>query len=244
MQLPSPGPALERAGDLAASSRISTRATCCSSTRSIACHEPWRRSYTRRWRTSSSTSWSARAAAVDPAALPRFTLVGATTRTGMITGPLRDRFGLIARLDSTTTTSSRRSSCARPASSTSTSTPGGVGDRPALAWHAAHRQPPAAPGARLLRGARRRDDRRQHGTPWPEAVRRGRLAWTRSTGRSSTPSAGSPRRAGGAEHAGIAVGEQPETVEDMYKRFLIQQGKIARAREGGWRCRRPTPTSA
>ena len=31
--------------------------------------------------------------------LPRFTLVGATTRTGLITGPLRDRFGFVARLD-------------------------------------------------------------------------------------------------------------------------------------------------
>ena len=31
--------------------------------------------------------------------VPRFTLVGATTRTGLITGPLRDRFGLNARLD-------------------------------------------------------------------------------------------------------------------------------------------------
>ena len=31
--------------------------------------------------------------------LPHFTLVGATTRTGLITGPLRDRFGLTARLD-------------------------------------------------------------------------------------------------------------------------------------------------
>ncbi|MDG2426939.1 MAG: Holliday junction branch migration DNA helicase RuvB [Acidimicrobiales bacterium] len=31
--------------------------------------------------------------------LPGFTLVGATTRTGLITGPLRDRFGLTARLD-------------------------------------------------------------------------------------------------------------------------------------------------
>ena len=31
--------------------------------------------------------------------LPRFTLVGATTRTGLITGPLRDRFGLVERLD-------------------------------------------------------------------------------------------------------------------------------------------------
>ncbi|HEX2849701.1 MAG TPA: Holliday junction branch migration DNA helicase RuvB [Acidimicrobiales bacterium] len=31
--------------------------------------------------------------------LPHFTLVGATTRTGLITGPLRDRFGFVARLD-------------------------------------------------------------------------------------------------------------------------------------------------
>jgi Holliday junction DNA helicase RuvB len=31
--------------------------------------------------------------------LPNFCLVGATTRTGLITGPLRDRFGLVARLD-------------------------------------------------------------------------------------------------------------------------------------------------
>lgn len=31
--------------------------------------------------------------------LPPFTLVGATTRTGLITGPLRDRFGFAARLD-------------------------------------------------------------------------------------------------------------------------------------------------
>src|ERR687897_208044 len=31
--------------------------------------------------------------------LPQFTLVGATTRTGSITGPLRDRFGVVARLD-------------------------------------------------------------------------------------------------------------------------------------------------
>ena len=39
---------------------------------------------------------SARSIRLD---LPRFTLVGATTRTGLITGPLRDRFGFVARLD-------------------------------------------------------------------------------------------------------------------------------------------------
>lgn len=32
-------------------------------------------------------------------AVSPFTLVGATTRTGLITGPLRDRFGLVARMD-------------------------------------------------------------------------------------------------------------------------------------------------
>lgn len=31
--------------------------------------------------------------------LPRFTLIGATTRSGMLTGPLRDRFGISFRLD-------------------------------------------------------------------------------------------------------------------------------------------------
>ena len=32
-------------------------------------------------------------------ALPRFTLVGATTRAGLLTSPLRDRFGVVMRLD-------------------------------------------------------------------------------------------------------------------------------------------------
>jgi len=31
--------------------------------------------------------------------LPRFTLIGATTRAGMLTGPLRDRFGIVCRLE-------------------------------------------------------------------------------------------------------------------------------------------------
>lgn len=39
---------------------------------------------------------SARSIKLD---LPRFTLVGATTRSGLLTGPLRDRFGVVARLE-------------------------------------------------------------------------------------------------------------------------------------------------
>ncbi|MEG3639454.1 Holliday junction branch migration DNA helicase RuvB [Magnetococcus sp. PR-3] len=38
---------------------------------------------------------SARSVKID---LPRFTLVGATTRAGMLTSPLRDRFGILARM--------------------------------------------------------------------------------------------------------------------------------------------------
>lgn len=39
---------------------------------------------------------SARSIKID---LPRFTLVGATTRAGLLTSPLRDRFGVISRLE-------------------------------------------------------------------------------------------------------------------------------------------------
>src|SRR5258706_14612479 len=39
---------------------------------------------------------SARSIRLD---LPRFPLVGATPRTGLVPGPLRDRFGFVARLD-------------------------------------------------------------------------------------------------------------------------------------------------
>lgn len=39
---------------------------------------------------------SARSVKID---IPRFTLVGATTRAGLLTSPLRDRFGVIAHLD-------------------------------------------------------------------------------------------------------------------------------------------------
>lgn len=39
------------------------------------------------------------AAQIIHMSLPRFTLVGATTRTGLLTSPLRDRFGIVMRLD-------------------------------------------------------------------------------------------------------------------------------------------------
>ena len=36
---------------------------------------------------------------LHPSGLPHFTLVGATTRAGLLTAPLRDRFGVVQRLE-------------------------------------------------------------------------------------------------------------------------------------------------
>ena len=82
--------------------------------------------------------------------LPPFTLVGATTRAGMLTNPLRDRFGIVARLEFYT----RRGADADRAALGGAARDRGrrrrrARDRPPLARHAAHRQPPAAPRARL-----------------------------------------------------------------------------------------------
>ena len=85
--------------------------------------------------------------------LPPFTLVGATTRAGMLTNPLRDRFGIVARLEFYTADELTRIVVGRSARLLC----GNRGqrrarDRARRARHAAHRQPPAAPGARLRRG--------------------------------------------------------------------------------------------
>ena len=119
--------------------------------------------------------------------LPRFTLVGATTRTGLVAGPLRDRFGFVGRLDlyepdraaghrRTVGPDPRRAGGRR----------GGGPHRRALARHAQDRQPPAAAGARLRGGARRRRGHRpdRRGGAGSVRCRRARV-WTRSTGPSS-----------------------------------------------------------
>ena len=88
--------------------------------------------------------------------LPKFTLVGATTRAGMLTSPLRSRFGLVNRLDYYT----REELCAIIERSAGLlNVPGGrPADRAALPRHAPRGQFPAALGAGLRPGARRRRD--------------------------------------------------------------------------------------
>jgi Holliday junction DNA helicase RuvB subunit len=85
--------------------------------------------------------------------LQPFTLVGATTRAGMLTNPLRDRFGIVARLEFYTPEElarivTRSAGCWERAHGRRRRRRAG----PPLARHAAHCQPAAAPRARLCRG--------------------------------------------------------------------------------------------
>ena len=92
---------------------------------------------------------AARSVKID---LAKFTLVGATTRAGLLTNPLRDRFGIPVRLNFYTEAELEQivNRGARVL---------GIGmtrrrrqrDRAARARHAAHRRPAAAPRARLRR---------------------------------------------------------------------------------------------
>ena len=85
--------------------------------------------------------------------LPRFTLVGATTRAGLLSSPLRDRFGVISRLEfytveelATIVTRSAR------ILGIPSITDGAPGTGPPQPGHAADRQPAAAAGARFRPG--------------------------------------------------------------------------------------------
>ena len=100
--------------------------------------------------------------------LPPFTLIGATTRSGLLTTPLRDRFGIQHRLDHYDPEDLAR--IVRPlraACSDIEIEPGGrARDRRARPRHPARRQPAAQARARLRRGARRR----RRSTPRPPAA--------------------------------------------------------------------------
>ena len=92
--------------------------------------------------------------------LPPFTLVGATTRAGLLTSPLRDRFGIVQRLEFYSVAEIERI-VRRSASILGVAIDAGgrAAHRAAFARHAAHRQPAAAPGARLCAGQGRRPHR-------------------------------------------------------------------------------------
>jgi Holliday junction DNA helicase RuvB len=166
--------------------------------------------------------------------MPPFTLVGATTRTGMITGPLRDRFGLVARLDYYDD-DELRAIVERAAGILDVQI-----DRDG-AWEIARRSRGTPRIAnRLLRRVRDFAEVRGDGTIDAAVAREGlALFGVDDRGLDKVDRAilaalctqfnGGPV---GLSTVAISVGEQPETVEDVYEPFLITQGMIARTPRG------------
>ena len=174
---------------------------------------------------------SARSIRLD---LPRFTLVGATTRTGLITGPLRDRFGLVERLDHYP-----------PADlETIVVRTAGILGVPTTAEGAAEisgraRGTPRIAN-RLLRRVRDFAEVRGTGVVDADAARAGLAAFgVDDLGLDKVDRAllaALCRRFGGGpvglSTLAISVSEPTETVEDVYEPFLIRQGLLMRTPRG------------
>ena len=167
--------------------------------------------------------------------LPPFTLVGATTRAGLLTSPLRDRFGIVQRLEFY-----------------------GVEELECIVRRSA-----AILGVSIDEGGARRIAQRSRGTPrianrllrrvrdYAQVRADGRVtrggrgcgarsargrsarASTRSTASSLAPSSrdssGGPV---GIDSLAAALGEERDTLEDVTEPFLIQQGYLVRTARG------------
>lgn len=166
--------------------------------------------------------------------LPRFTLVGATTRTGLIAKPLRDRFGLVSRLEFYE-----------------------VEDLDAIVTRAA-----GILGVQLVASGSHEIARRARGTPRiaNRLLRRVRdYAEVKADGVITESIAHDGLALFGVDERGldkvdravldalcsrfgggpvglstlaISVSEPPETIEDVYEPFLIQQGMLMRTPRG------------
>jgi len=166
--------------------------------------------------------------------LPPFTLVGATTRVGRVASPLRDRFGYVARLDYYEA-SELGAIVARSAGILEVEvTSAGA---KAIAWRS--RGTPRIAN-RLLKRVRDyatvRSDGRVDAATAEAALE---VFEVDSIGLDKVDRAvleavigkfaGGPV---GLSTLAIAVGEDPETVEDAYEPFLLQEGYLKRTRRG------------
>jgi Holliday junction DNA helicase RuvB len=166
--------------------------------------------------------------------LPQFTLVGATTRTGLLTGPLRDRFGLVARLDfyAPEELEAIVTRAARILDVTIDSEG---------AWEIARRSRGTPRIAnRLLRRVRDFAEVRAEGFIDRSTARDGLALFgvdERGLDKVDRAILGALCQQFGGGPVGlstlaISVSEQTETVEDVYEPFLIQQGLLVRTPRG------------
>ncbi len=166
--------------------------------------------------------------------LPHFTLVGATTRAGMLTAPLRDRFGVITHLDFYSPDDLTRI-VERTASVL------GLGVMPDAAYEVAKRSRGTPRIAnRLLRRLRDFAEVRGDGiVSLPVASEGLALLEVDPHGLDAVDrrilQAMADRYGGGPvglETLAAGAGEEPGTVEDVYEPFLLQQGYIQRTQRG------------
>ena len=166
--------------------------------------------------------------------VPPFTLVGATTRTGLLTTPLRDRFGMTFRLDyyepDELALIVRRSAGIVGVE---------IGDDAAEEIARRSRGTPRVAN-RILRRVRDVADVRHQGVITPEIAREAlELLEVDACGLERTDRSllraiverfdGGPV---GLSTLAVALGEEPDTVEDVYEPYLLQLGFIQRTPRG------------
>ncbi|NDC37611.1 MAG: Holliday junction branch migration DNA helicase RuvB [Proteobacteria bacterium] len=166
--------------------------------------------------------------------LKPFTLIGATTRTGLLTSPLRDRFGMVLRLDFYSAQELQQV-VARSASIL------GVPMSADCAFEIGRRARGTPRIAnRLLKRVRDYAQERAGGVVSLQVTREAlRLLEIDDAGLDQMDRrimqlmvekfAGGPV---GIETIAAALGEDKDTIEDVYEPFLVQQGYIARTRRG------------
>jgi len=166
--------------------------------------------------------------------LPKFTLVGATTRTGLLTGPLRDRFGMAFRLDYYTD-AELRAIVTRSAGILGVSV-----DVEGAAEIARRSRGTPRLANRLLKRVRDYAQVRHDGSI-TEDVAAEALAFFQvdhlgldkmDLAILETLAHRFSGRPVGLNTLAAAVGEEPDTLEDVYEPYLLQLGFLARTPKG------------
>jgi Holliday junction DNA helicase RuvB len=166
--------------------------------------------------------------------LPQFTLIGATTRTGLLTTPLRDRFGIQARLEHYSA-----ADLARIVQRSARILQIDIDAQGALAIAARSRGTPRVAN-RLLKRVRDYAEVRLDGVVGVDAAHgalellevdeRGLDRLDREILRAiCVKFDGGPI---GLSTLAVAVGEEQDTIEDVYEPYLLQQGLLKRTARG------------
>ncbi len=167
-------------------------------------------------------------------AVPRFTLVGATTRSGLLTGPLRDRFGIVFNLGFYGETEIARI-LARSAAIL-----GSRAERPALELIARRARGTPRIANRLLKRVRDFADVKSGGVITPEVTEAAMASLEidsegldnldrRILATIAEKFGGGPV---GIETLAVAVSEEPDTLTDVIEPFLMQGGFLKRTTRG------------